>query len=362
MTVSTNLAIVNGYLPRLAFNRSGCYCATQMKALVTGASGFIGSTLIGVLNERGVEVRALLRKTSSTENLKGLKYESAYGSLSDFESLKKAVDGVDFVFHLAGVVAAANRQGYLQQNTEGTAAIAKAISEVNPNLKRFVFLSSLAAGGPMRTPKLRTEQLTDSPVSAYGESKLAAEQAILKFKDRFPIVILRPPIVYGPRDRGIFVIIKTVNQRLMPVISGANPNKEKVYSIIYVDDLVEGIYQSAMMPEDRFTSGDVFYVAEDRTYTYEQILLTAKTYLGRSALKITVPRSVVKIVANISHYIGEFTGKAMPLNRDKLNEILPDYWVCSNAKARSAMGFSPRNELDLGMKKTVEWYRANGWL
>src|SRR5205823_1417576 len=113
-------------------------------ALVTGASGFIGSTLIEELNRRGIGVRALLRRTSSDANLKGLDYTRAEGSLADFESLKKAASGVDYVFHLAGVTSAPNRAAYFEHNAEGTERLARAAAEANPGLKRFVYVSSLA--------------------------------------------------------------------------------------------------------------------------------------------------------------------------------------------------------------------------
>src|SRR5258708_7060209 len=118
------------------------------KVLVTGGSGFIGGSLIRQLAETGHDVRALLRKTSDTSQLEGVHYERVDGDLSNASSLRKAVEGVDIVFHLAGVVRAPNRDGFFKHNAEGTRLLAEAVAEVNPGLRRFVLVSSLAAAGP----------------------------------------------------------------------------------------------------------------------------------------------------------------------------------------------------------------------
>ncbi len=123
-----------------------------LRALVTGASGFIGSTLVEELNTLGFEVRALMRASSSLGNLGTARFEKVIGDLSDAESLRRAVQGVDYVFHLAGSIAAPTREAYFEHNAEGTRKVAEAIVSANPDLKRLVFVSSLAAGGPSSGP------------------------------------------------------------------------------------------------------------------------------------------------------------------------------------------------------------------
>lgn len=175
-----------------------------MRALVTGASGFIGSTLIQELSTLGFEVHALMRKTSSDANLAGLNYRRVQGDLSDEGSLREAVRGVDYVFHLAGLTAAKNREEFFAHNALGTERLAKVVAEERPGLSRFVYVSSLAASGPASSLEAPlTESQAEHPVSAYGESKLAGEHALLRYKDVYPISIIRPPMVYGPRDKGV---------------------------------------------------------------------------------------------------------------------------------------------------------------
>jgi nucleoside-diphosphate-sugar epimerase len=333
------------------------------KALVTGGSGFIGSCLIRQLSEKGYEVRALLRKTSDVSHLEGVRFERADGDLSNFESLKKAVQGVDVVFHLAGVVTAPNRDGYFKHNAEGTKLLAEAVAEANPGLRRFVLVSSLAAAGPassLENPNLETHP--ESPVSLYGQSKLQGERELLKFKDKFSVAIIRPPMVYGPRDKGVFVVIQTVARRMMPMIRGGTADGSKYYSLIHVADLCQGIVQAGEAKADHVPSGEVFYLTDGGLYTYRELLLAMAQALGVRPLEIKIPPFAVTIAAGAADAVGSVIGKTFPLNRDKVNEILPDYWICSTEKAKQKLGYNPKYDLSTGMADAIQWYREQKWL
>src|SRR5689334_16976484 len=136
-----------------------------MKALVTGANGFIGSTLIGELDVLGFDVRALIRKKSDMSHLAGLKLQCVEGDLSDFDSLCRAVQDVDYVFHLAGLTQACSRAAFFECNARGTERLARAVAYVRPGLARFVYVSSLAAGGPAFSLNPRKESERDHPIS-----------------------------------------------------------------------------------------------------------------------------------------------------------------------------------------------------
>jgi nucleoside-diphosphate-sugar epimerase len=337
-----------------------------MKALVTGASGFIGSTLIEELNTLGMDVFALMRKSSSPANLEHARFQRVEGDLRDPNSLREAVRGMDYVFHLAGMVSARNREEFFENNAAGTRRLAEAVAQQVRNdgraISRFVLVSSLAAGGPADSREPRTEEQEDHPVSAYGESKLHAERELLKFRELYPVAIIRPPIVYGPRDKGVFTMIQTVAKNVIPLPGAASPDGQKYYSHIHVRDLVRGIIQAGMAPLEKVPSGEIFYLSGDDVVTYRELMLTIAEKLGKNPIQFRVPRLALRLAAASLSALGRVTNKTFPLNLDKLNEVLPDYWICSNQKAKSKLGFAPEFDLSTGMANAIEWYKENRWI
>jgi len=336
-----------------------------MKALVTGASGFIGSTLIEELGTLGFDVYALMRRSSSSANLEGLRMTRLEGDLSNQESLRAAlrkIPELDYVFHLAGATAGPNREYYFEHNARGTARLARAIAEEKPGLQRFVHVSSLAAAGPPTSLTPRTESDSEHPVSAYGESKFEAEKELLRYKSVYPITIIRPPMVYGPRDKGVFILIKAVSRNVMLSFPSADPRGDKYYSVIHSKDLCRGLVQAALAKTDRVPSGEVFYLAGDGVHSYREILSTIAEQLGVDPFKLKLPKSVLYLVAAAGSALGHVSKKTFALNFDKLNELLPDYWICSNQKAKDTLGFAPELALEAGMAQTIEWYKRQKWL
>jgi nucleoside-diphosphate-sugar epimerase len=333
-----------------------------MKALVTGASGFIGSTLVEELDTLGFEVCALMRNSASLENLEGLRYQRIEGDLSRFDSLCHAVDGVDYVFHLAGVTQVARTSSFFEINAQGTANLARAVAQVRPGLSRFIYVSSLAAAGPSLTLRPRIESEDNEPVSNYGRSKLQGEKELLRYEKVFPISIVRPPWVYGPRDKAILFLVQTLAKNLMPVLQGATRSRQKYYSMIHAQDLCRGIVQAAVVPLHKVPSGEVFYLAGDEIHTYQEFMLEIAEKLNCDPLKIKIPISVVKLAALGLSALGRLSHRTFPLNLDKLSEIVPDYWICSNQKAKSLLGFSPAFDLSSGIAHSIEWYKRQRWI
>ena len=339
-------------------------------ALVTGASGFIGSELVRKLAVRGYRVRVLLRSTSSEKNLEGATYEICRGSLDHRASLREAVRGVDVVFHLAGLVTAARPESLFKANCEGTQLLAEACWEEareRQNLARFVYVSSLAAGGPSWIGKPRTEWDPDRPVSAYGRSKLAAEKILEKHAEWFPVTIVRPPAVYGPRDRGIFEFIRLASYGVLPTFPAQVKGSAKTYSLIHVRDLVEGIVRAgandtAVSPSQR-RRFERFYLAGDGLYEWESVIRLAGKALGKpSLLRLPLPRWFWLTRAGVYTLITRVTGREFPLTLDKIPELTADQWTCSSEKAKEVLGFAPSVVVEDGILETVQWYFTAGWL
>lgn len=329
-----------------------------MKALVTGASGFVGSTLCEELNRRGVDVKVLMRKSSSQGNLSQSRFTPVYGDLRDAASLLDAVSGVDVIFHVAGVVSAKNREDYFRSNAEGTANLVQAAKR-NGQLKRFIYVSSLAAAGPSSPEKARIEEDISSPISYYGESKLAGEQEALQGADDFSVVIVRPPSVYGPRDRGIYTFFQTIERGFLPLL-GMQKKDPRRYSFVHVDDLVQGIVLAGTA--DTVSNRDIFYISGEGEFSWEEAMRLIAEGMEKKALPLRLPLPVMKGVAAACSLASQLTKKPLPLSLDKMKEIESLAWTCSNKKAKQKLGFAPYWDLRKGFAQTARWYKENSWL
>ncbi len=327
-----------------------------MKALVTGASGFVGSTLCEELARRGVEPKVLVRKNLG--NLVGKRFIPVGGDLRNPESLAHAVEDVDTVFHVAGVVSAKTKEDFFASNAQGTKNLIEAATKYGKSLKRFVLVSSLAAAGPSTPEKTRVEWEENSPVSFYGESKLAGEVEALRAKEKFEVVVVRPPAVYGPRDKGILTFFEFIQKGILPILGTENPDPHR-YSFVHVDDLVQGIVLAGTAS---VKSGEIFYLAGDGEFSWEEAMRMIAKGLGKKTMDLRLPIPLLTGVAAICTGITKVSGKVLPFSLDKIKEIKAPAWTCSNKKAKKELGFTPYWDLARGLEQTGKWYRENGWL
>lgn len=331
-------------------------------ALVTGASGFIGSTLVERLVARGYQVRALVRPTSNLHFLQNVPFEKVIGSLQDKKSLLAAVQGVDVVFHLAGTIFSRDSQGFFRDNAEGTHCLAQAIVESKSSIQRFVYVSSVAASGPSSSLLLKDENDPDAPVSFYGKSKLEAERILLSHQERFPIVILRPGLVYGPRDKGILFPVRMVSKKWVPIVRGRNLSGEKYFSFIHCEDLCQVMIQAGEASLSEVPSGEKFYVCGDGVYTNSEMVRWIGKQVGVDPYCIAMPMLGFKFFAFVLDCISRISGTPFPLTMDKYREIAQDYWVFSNRKAKKLLGFQPQYEAFKGLAETIRWYQQQQWI
>ena len=326
-----------------------------MKVLLTGATGFIGSFLAEYLLEKGYQVRCLVRTSSNLRWIADLDVECHYGSLDDIESLKRGLNGVEYVFHLAGITKALKGTEFVQANYQGTKNLARAVIESKAKLKRFLFVSSQAAVGPSPTIEFLDETSVPKPMSAYGKSKLAAEQALNSVADQIPVTIVRPPVVFGPRDTDVLNYFKTLRIGLIPKLDG----REKYVSLIYVKDLVRGILLAA---NRKVAVGKTYFLTAPRPYSWEKFGKLILQVMNKKGFRLNVPSILLDGMSLVAEGLSKVTGKASIFGKQRLAELKQDFWVISPHRAKTDLKFETKIPLEQGISETLSWYIENRWL
>lgn len=326
-----------------------------MKAFITGATGFVGSHLVDKLLENNFEVYCLIRKTSNLRWLQNKNVKYVEGDLFSNEVLSDVIKDMDYIFHVAGVVKSKTKEGFIKGNYLSTKNLLELTLKNNPNIKKFVHISSGAVCGPNPDDKPMSEEYEPKPRTTYGITKRMAEEEVLKYKDKFPVVIIRPPAVFGPRDTEILVYFKTFSKGLNSVI-GFN---EKYLSLIYVDDLVNGIILSA---EKETKSGSIYFICSDKEYNWNDIGNITSELLDKKAIKVRVPHWIVYTVGAVAQFFSVFSKNAATLNIEKCFDITRKKWVFSNEKAKKELGFREQYTLEESFRKTIDWYKEMKWI
>lgn len=339
------------------------------KALVTGASGFIGYHLVQALAERGDHVTALVRKTSNVERIEPFGVGLAHGDLTDPESLGRAVAGQDVVYHLAGRVKALRLRGLYDANEGGTENVCRACAEQDAP-PALVVVSSLAAAGPKFKDRLRHEGDPPRPRSHYGRSKRAAEAVAERYADRVPITVVRPPIVFGEADPACYHMFRAIWLSNIHFVPGIFP---KQFSLIHASDLARLLILAAEQGErlppkpdpDADPTGEGYYFGssgEEPSY-YELGRMIGAALGRRRVVLMPCPRVAVWVVAGFNDLVARLRGQAAYFSIDKAREATTSYgWACSGEKAARQLGFSVTVPVAERLGQTAKWYRENGWL
>jgi nucleoside-diphosphate-sugar epimerase len=326
----------------------------SQRALVTGGTGFVGSHLVELLLRKDYDVTCLVRNPERLRWLKGRKVTLVKGDCSDPDALAHAVSNAATVYHLAGLTKTARAREFYEVNHLGTRNILEACAKNNPGLKRFVLMSSLAAAGPSRDGSPVKDTDVPHPVSDYGKSKLLAEQEALNYKERFSVVVLRPSAVYGPRDTDMFELFRWASRGVMLDVAGG----DRFINPCYVEDLAAATLFAGIK---EVKSGSIYFVAENRVYSWNEFRNTLFETGGVSARVVRFPYPAAYLVGLIYEIGGLITGRAPIMNRQKVREAAQKYWTCDLSRTEYELGFKHEYPLRRGLEITWQWYRDNNW-
>lgn len=322
-----------------------------MKALVTGATGFVGSHLVEALVRRGDEVTALVRSPGKAALLNSLHIRQVKGDLHDRDALRAAVVGHDVIYHVAGLTAARSEAEFLHGNRDGTANLVQAATD-SGGRPRFVLVSSMAAGGPSPLGQPLDGHQTPAPVTQYGRSKLAGEAVVEA--STLPWTIVRPPMVYGPRDHEVLKVFKLAGA-LTPVFGDGSQE----LSAIYGPDLAAALIAAATAAA---TVGKVYYACHPEIFHSGDLVRQIGALNGKRVRIIPLPRWLAIAALSITATAARVAGKATILTPDKAHEFFQPAWTGDPAPLMRDAGWQPQYDLAAGLAATATWYRQQGWL
>ncbi len=317
-----------------------------MRILLTGGTGFVGGHAAAALASAGHEVRALTRGRDDGGVLAGAGAEPVPGSLGDGPSLRAAVEGAEAVVHVAGLIKARRPAEYHEVNALGTLRLLEACAAARPRPRRFVLVSSQAAGGP--TPGGR-------PVSHYGASKLRGERIAAAFAGRMEVVVVRPPAVYGPRDRETLEFFRIAARGLRPRFAG----RDLRLVMVHVEDLAAGIAAAVAAPG---AAGGTFDLCHPEVLTLGGTMDLMARAVGRAGIPLPLPRALLHGAAAALEALASLTGGIPGLSADKAREIGARAWIADPSEAARVLGWRARIAAAEGIPATAAWYRAKGWL
>lgn len=344
-----------------------------MRILVTGASGFIGSFIVSEGLDKGHEMWAGVRHSSSRQFLTDPRIRFAELNLGDPDCLRRQLEtlkaemggkGWDCVIHAAGATKTLRREGFFRTNTDGTRHLVTALRDCGMMPARFVFISSLSVFGAIKErptsaghyPPIQ-ETDTPHPNTAYGQSKLAAEQWLTAQTD-VPWVILRPTGVYGPRERDYFLMAQSIQQHIDFAV-GYRPQE---ITFVYVRDVVQAVFLACERPSE-VVLYRAYFLSDGHSYSSRAFSDLLQKEMGDPwVLHIKAPLWFLRLICAVNGTLCRWMGKLTTLNTDKYHILAQRNWNCDIKPARRELGFAPQWPLAAGVRETVKWYKEAGWL
>jgi dihydroflavonol-4-reductase len=323
--------------------------------LVTGGNGFIGSHLVDSLLSLGCNVHCLVRKSSNLRWLSSPKIQFHFVDLADPDFKIPNLPDIDFVFHCAGLTKAKNRKEYFDINSTVCSSLYEQCLSYKGSIKGIVHLSSLAAAGPGKDEQLVDEATALNPITFYGQSKKAGEEVALKYSASLPIKVIRPPVVYGPREENLYTFFKLVKKGWGLQI-GRSPKK---LSLIYVADLVQAMI---MVCDPRAEQKKVYFVTDGETYSWQEVAKAAADKMNVSMKALTIPESILIPIAIFFEVLAMLSAKPALFDRQRMIDIRQSCWTASPENFFRDFDFTPQFNLTTGLAHTLDWYVKQKWL
>jgi dihydroflavonol-4-reductase len=325
-----------------------------MKIAVTGGTGFVGSHLVELLLERGDEVRCLVLPEEGPRWLEGLPVAFFEGSVTEPASLPAFLEGCDAIAHIAGLTRARTEEEFAAVNVDGAVNLVRAALSLPGGPRHMVAMSSMAASGPCPDGRCLDEDEPQRPLTPYGRSKAALEEALLAFEGPFHSSFIRAPGVYGPRDRDFLQYFRLVRRGLRLVAGDRN-----VMSLLYVKNLAKGL---ALCLGNPAAYGQAFFLADEGEWDWDGFSEMVEKALGARTLRVHVPQWAVTALALASEAAKPFMRRPPLLDRHKLLEARQHRWVVSTAKAERLLGWAPPYATRDALAETGKWYLEEAWL
>ncbi len=325
--------------------------------LVTGASGFIGSHLVEAL--KTVRLRALIR--DGMEFLEDIpkeilgEIEIKQGDLLDRKSLVSALNGVEKVYHLGGIGKPMNipKHKYYDINVEGTKNLLWACNETN--VRKVIHVSSMSIFGYSRDGKPLTENSPRLPVSDYGKSKKTGEEFAYEYCkiNNIKLIIIRPPMVFGPRDFQVLKLFKAIKSGFFPLLKKGNAK----FELCYVKNLVNGI----KLADEIGVNLEAYNINDGETYTIKEVFQEIANIENTKLLPFSIPVSTLRFTGFVFEKAYSCIGKRAPFNSGTALWMSNDNWMDIN-KAKNDLGYKRITCIENAIRETYEWYKLNQYL
>lgn len=332
---------------------------TKKTILITGASGFIGSFLVEQAIKRQYCTIAGIRAGSSKQFLQDpaihfleLDFTSDVSLDTALQECKLKYGQLDFVIHNAGVTKATNNLLFEEVNFLNTQKLITALKRNKLVPGKFIYISSLASYGPGKGTEPIAALHKKEPLTAYGRSKLQSEELLYQTAD-FPFLIFNPTTVYGPREKDVLLLIKSIKKHV-EVYIGTN---RQLLSFLHVRDLCDAVFQGI---ESTAVNCNLL-VSDCRIYTAKEFNTIVKRILHTKTISLILPVPVVRFAAILSEFLGKLSGKVPVLNKERLKEFEAKNWGVDCKEIRN-LGYLPLYSLEEGLKQTIYWYKAHGWI